>query len=428
MRRAAAVLVMAMVVGACSSDSSPASTVQAEPVAQSPTVASPSSTPTPSPAPTATSVPAATSVPPTTPGPTEAAITAGEALATETLDPMLSVALPASAFVLDVAAIDEPVVLVEQSSRGSGYVERLWAIEEPFETSLQVGTLFPDEPVAPVITELVFFNGQYFAFLMGDPAADATAATILTSPDGTTWTAGPMAPMQKPALFSTSARTPPSPPFPGQSGVVAAVADEDRLVAPGWSTVNGEVVPTVWTFNGTTWFTAPISVDADYSSLYGNEIARSGSRTIVRIGGPIYAGVATMVESAAGWGLAPRAGEGAGRERVAANDLFLFRLALPDTADGAAEIHMSEDGESWVVHDLPEGDSSSWELEASSWHDPIVWQRAALDSEDPVRIWTLDRNEWSADIASGTRVVEVDRELLATQDATTLYLVDRRGP
>lgn len=219
------------------------------------------------------------------------------------------------------------------------------------------------------ITELLHFDGNFYAFVMGDDSVGRDTPSFLVSHDGRTWA--------RQELLVSLAYTPESPPYPGQSAVSDALVAQDRLIVTGWVTdLDGGTLAAVWqSEDGHNWNLSTLDVP-DFPNEWGATVAVNGTDMLLRVGGPFHGGLGTWYSSDfETW------------DQLDTNDVSLGNLAASDAlfvasgfdiVSGREFFAWSSDGEDWTtspppiseisyIHALPDG-----RFLLASWSDQTV--------------------------------------------------------
>ncbi|MDF1595611.1 MAG: hypothetical protein P1T08_05900 [Acidimicrobiia bacterium] len=142
---------------------------------------------------------------------------------------------------------------------------------------------------SPHVSELVFWGGRYLAFLLGDPTAPESAASLLASIDGRTWQLEHLLPQR--ATGSSPGgifATPESPPRPGGAGIAGVATTADEIVAVGWVTTSEGSTAALWhSLDGRDW-TLTTTPNAVWPNEWASAISVGDSGWLLGGSGPIY--------------------------------------------------------------------------------------------------------------------------------------------
>ena len=156
-------------------------------------------------------------------------------------------------------------------------------------TTVDVAAVAPQIGEFFDVSSIVWWNGQFWAFLVGDVSTEVGVASALTSPDGVTWERLEIGSAAGGARLPGAFATPDVPQYEGASGVQAAAATDDRLVVGGWTRTEAGVQPVVWvTDDGQTWSIETPPSAADRAMAV--RVASGPEDVLVHVLGPFYFG------------------------------------------------------------------------------------------------------------------------------------------
>lgn len=156
-------------------------------------------------------------------------------------------------------------------------------------TTVDVAAVAPQIGEFFDVSSMAWWNGQFWAFLVGDVSTEVGVASALTSPDGMTWERVEIGAAARGARLPGAFATPDVPQYEGASGVQTAAATDDRLVVGGWTRTEAGVQPVVWvTEDGQTWSVETPPSTADRAMAV--RIASGAEDVLVHVLGPFYFG------------------------------------------------------------------------------------------------------------------------------------------
>lgn len=220
--------------------------------------------------------------------------------------------------------------------------------------TLMLDVAAPDEyGFVPDITNLIFWDGRYLAFLQGDPTASQATASMLVSEDGKTWTLEHILPIPRAGgSLEGIYPTPESPPWPGAAGIAGVTTTDTEVIAVGWVTTANGSTATIWRSpDGRSWNLTPLP-NALWPNEWANEVSVGGSGWLVAGTGPVHSNSLLWFSPD-------------GEEWTPINESFgedvWWSFSSVASGSGGLVVNATDMGEDFATHAWRSDDGTTWE-------------------------------------------------------------------
>lgn len=327
-------------------------------------------------------------------------------------------------FFFESFVFGDRLVVFGSASKGLGGV--FWAVDQPFETAVNIRDLSPSDFDPGSINQMTYFEGGYYAFPIWAEAEDDLAPTMYESDDGIEWRKAKFESITRQASLR---RTPDPPSTLGGSGVSGVAVSGGQIIATGWVSENEATVPVVWTGDGTNWQQTYLPVVEGVTQ--GGVVAASVLGRIVTLAGGSYYGFGTYYQTPeTGWSRVEPSIDDEGSEywtsQLGASDSYFYRLEYSHQQE--ARLTRSGDGVVWEEVTLPDVEVESFGFHVSPDDRLSVFDRRWIVEDDSTpTVWSLTADRWTSMTYRGARVITVDDRHVITADDDQIYIYDTDG-